>query len=174
MTDIRVWLAGTHRELRRDGTTEGSGSVLLRRRYAESIDEVWSACTRPERLARWFGDVSGETSAGGTVRVDIGERELLTCRILTCQPPRELVVTWAYGAMPEDRVALRLAADGEATTLELEHYSAQAVAFAEGGGAGWEDWLYRLGIALGGGDGRAPSSDEIQPPLLAAWTDAVR
>ena len=95
MTDIREWLTGTHRELRRDETADGSGSVLLRRRYADSIDQVWDACTRPERLARWFGSVTGHTQAGGTVHVDIGERELLACRILQCQPPRELLEPWA-------------------------------------------------------------------------------
>ena len=77
--------------------------------------------------------------------------------------------------MPADQVALRLTSDGDdVTLLELEHFSAQAVAFAEGGGAGWEDWLFRLSVMLRGGDGRALSSDEIQPPLLAAWADVVR
>ena len=174
MTDIREWLGGTHRALRRDGASASSGSVLIRRRYDESIDEIWSACVTPARLARWFGDVRGETSTGGTVQVDIGEQALLTCRILRCEPPRELLVTWAYGAMPEDRVSLRLAPEGYGTLLELEHFSAQAVAFAEAGGAGWEDWLFRLAIMLRGGDGRAPSSDDIQPPLLERWAAAVR
>jgi uncharacterized protein YndB with AHSA1/START domain len=147
-----------------------AGSVVLRRRFEVSIEELWSACTDPARLRRWFGDVTGDARPGGTTRVDIGERDLLTCRIVHCAAPRELVVTWEYGSMPADEVWLRLTPDGGATLLELEHRSDVALRWAKEGGAGWEDWIFRLGTMLAGGDGRAPSSDEMQALLVALWS----
>lgn len=166
MTDIRTWMASTHRELRQraDG-----GSVVLRRRYSEPIEDVWSACTDRDRLGRWFGNVTGALQLGAIVVVEIGRAETLACRILQCDPPHRLTVTSTYGKMTPDEVELRLMKDGDGTVLELEHRSAHTAVWATGVGPGWEDWLFRLSIMLGGGDGRAVSSDDIQPLLEPLW-----
>ncbi len=166
MTDFTRWMASTNRVFRQ---RESGGSAVLRRRYEESIDEVWSACTDGDRLRRWFGDVSGELRLGETVIVEIGQPETLACRILRCEQPRLLTVTWAYGTMTPDEVELRLKEDGNGTMLELEHRSSHTEIWSTGVGPGWEDWLFRLSTALEGGDGRAVSSEEIQSLVEPLW-----
>ena len=43
------------------------GAVRVEDVYDTGIDDVWQACTTPERLARWIADVSGDLRAGGMV-----------------------------------------------------------------------------------------------------------
>jgi uncharacterized protein YndB with AHSA1/START domain len=164
--NIRDWMANTQRAVHQGA---GRGSVVLRRRYDESIDDVWSACTEPDRLARWFGTVTGDFRLGGTVFVEIGQPERLACTILECEAPRALVVTWTYGSMPTDHVELRLAPDGKGTLLELEHRAERDVVAVTGVGPGWEDWLFRLSTMLAGGDTTGLSSDDIQALLEPLW-----
>lgn len=166
MSDVKRWVMATGRALRQQ---KGGGSAILRRRYAESLEDVWGACTDRERLGRWFGDVRGALRLGETVVVGIGQPETLACRILRCEPPRVLTVTWAYGTMTPDEVELRLTRDGDGTMLELEHRSTHTEIWSTGVGPGWEDWLFRLSTMLEGGDGRAVSSDEIQPLVEPLW-----
>jgi uncharacterized protein YndB with AHSA1/START domain len=40
-------------------------SVILTRTYDAAVDDVWDACTNPERIARWFLPLSGELRVGG-------------------------------------------------------------------------------------------------------------
>ena len=43
------------RALGRRGTEEGEAYVLrLGRHYDAPVEDVWDACTDPERIARWF------------------------------------------------------------------------------------------------------------------------
>jgi uncharacterized protein YndB with AHSA1/START domain len=94
------------------------------------------------------------------------------CRILRCDRPRHLAVTWSYGSGPLDRVdevELRLSAGGGGTVLELEHRSGDDTAWL-GVGPGWEDWLLRLSVLLDGGDPAEVSSEEIGPRLEPLWT----
>ncbi|MEW5918648.1 MAG: SRPBCC domain-containing protein, partial [Gemmatimonadota bacterium] len=139
------------------------------RRYADPIDDVWHACTDVVRLRRWFGDVRGSLAVGETVFADVGEKELVTCRVLRCERPRLLTITWAYGTQEPDEVELRLTSHGSGTTLELEHRFPRATTGDPEIGAGWEDWIYKLSVALAGGDGRAASSAITYPLLLDRW-----
>jgi uncharacterized protein YndB with AHSA1/START domain len=166
MTDIKHWLLSSEREMRQGGKAP---SVLLRRTYGVSIDDVWSACTDPKRLSRWFGNVSGEMRVGETVLADVGEKYPVSCCILRCDKPTHLTITWAYGSQQPDEVHLRLTSKDGRTALELEHRFLQAAAPDPEIGAGWEDWIYKLSIALQGADGRAVSSNETYAPLLDAW-----
>lgn len=52
--------------------------------------EVWDVIARPERLARWYGPVSGELRVGGRFRVE-GEA---AGTILACEPGRRLEFAW--------------------------------------------------------------------------------
>ena len=58
-------------------SADGAGIIRIEDRYDTDIDDLWSAITDPDRLARWFGEVDGELSLGGEFRVqiaDAGER----------------------------------------------------------------------------------------------------
>jgi hypothetical protein len=64
MTD--TWLTETHREGGRRRIAAGEArTALIRRRYDASIEDVWEACTDPDRMGRWFikpkGDLRGGT-----------------------------------------------------------------------------------------------------------------
>ena len=45
-----------------------SGSVRVQDTYDTGMDDLWSALTEPDRLARWIGTVDGELRLGGEFR----------------------------------------------------------------------------------------------------------
>ena len=47
-------------------SADGAGVVRIEDRYDTDIDDLWSAITDPDRLARWFGEVDGELSRGAS------------------------------------------------------------------------------------------------------------
>ena len=51
--------------LRADGSR---AAVRFERTYATTCEDLWSAVTEPERLARWFAPVSGDLAVGGATR----------------------------------------------------------------------------------------------------------
>jgi uncharacterized protein YndB with AHSA1/START domain len=101
--------------------TIGAGearSVLLRARLDAPIEDVWDACTDPDRLGRWFLPLSGDLREGGTFRLEGHAGG----SILVCDPPQRLHVTWKYGDRPADELELHLAVTREGqTVLALEH-----------------------------------------------------
>lgn len=62
MSDITRVIEQTHREIgsKRTAVSQATGTVLLRRRYDAPIEDVWHACTGPDRLKRWFLPATGE------------------------------------------------------------------------------------------------------------------
>lgn len=138
MTDMSDWLTRNHREI---GRRDGARSMILRRGYDAAVEDVWTACTEPDRLSRWFLKVGGDLRLGGTFALDGNAHG----EILRCEPPRLLAITWKYGDFPDSQVELRLSpAPGDRTTLELEHYLLPDDGVV-GVGTGWE---LPLSIAL--------------------------
>jgi uncharacterized protein YndB with AHSA1/START domain len=43
------------------------GAVRVEDVYDTDIDDLWTACTDPERLARWLAKVSGDLRVGGSI-----------------------------------------------------------------------------------------------------------
>ena len=41
------------------------GAVRVEDVYDTDIDDLWTACTTPDRLARWIAEVSGDLRVGG-------------------------------------------------------------------------------------------------------------
>ena len=71
----------------------GVGIVRIEDRYDTGIDDLWSAITDPDRLARWFGLVDGELSRGGEFRVHIADAGERIGQVKVCEPPQRVVVT---------------------------------------------------------------------------------
>ncbi len=91
--------------------------AVFTRTFQTTIEDLWDACTNPERLSRWYTPVSGELRVGGSFQqVNMG-----TGTILECDPPRLLKLS--LGAGGADEIELRLSeGPGERiTTLQLEH-----------------------------------------------------
>jgi uncharacterized protein YndB with AHSA1/START domain len=158
------------RAVGRRGIAAGEArTAVIRRRYDAPIEDVWDACTVPDRLNRWFLQVSGDLRVGGSFSL-AGNA---SGEIRRCEPPRLLAVTWAYGDRPVDEVQLRLSEhEAGGTLLEIEHatvstlveWQGQQVDVLPGMGAGWEVPLGRyLPRYLAGELPDAPSAEWYEP-----------
>jgi uncharacterized protein YndB with AHSA1/START domain len=174
----------THREVRRRRIAAGDArTALIRRHYDAPIEDVWDACTNPERLRRWLSPVTGDLRVGGAFQMEGNAGG----EILRCERPQLLTVTWVYGDRPADEVELRLRpGDGGGTVLELEHASVvehapmtidgRPVDAILGVGIGWEMPLtYSLDRYLRGGLKEAPTGEPpaeyeaVAARLAEAW-----
>jgi uncharacterized protein YndB with AHSA1/START domain len=104
-------------ELRHRTIPAGEARVaVFTRTYETTIEDLWDACTNPERLRRWYVPVTGDLRVGGTfAQVHMGSGT-----VLACDAPNLLKVSLGGGA---DEIELRLTpgADAGTTTLELQH-----------------------------------------------------
>lgn len=153
MSDIVGQIYDVSREVSSRSLPAGEGnSILLRRRYDAPIEEVWNACTDPERINRWFLPITGELHLGGTYQLQGNAGG----EILRCEPPHLLQVTWVFGDSPPSEVAVRLSPDPEGGTLfELEHtLPLDPALWADYGpgavGVGWDLTLLGLSMYLRG------------------------
>ncbi|MFI1358876.1 SRPBCC family protein [Streptomyces sp. NPDC020898] len=180
--DIVGRINAVHRELGTRNIPAGEGKVVvLRRSYDADIEDVWDACTDPERIARWFLPVTGDLKLGGTYQL----KGNAGGEIVGCEPPRLLKVTWVYGENATEKdvgeVTVRLSpGEDGATVLELEHAAVVDPGFwGEFGpgavGVGWDGALLGLDVYLGGGtlDGEAwptsPEGREFATRSSEAW-----
>lgn len=184
MTEKADQLTDTHREMTRRRIGAGDARVaVIRRRYDADIEDVWDACTNPDRLRRWFLPVSGDLRAGGTFDLEGNAHG----DIVRCEPPRHLALTWIYGDRPVDEVELHLSASAEGgTILQIEHASVSTSVEWEGQmydviagvGTGWEIPLtYSLPALLRDELPDAPPDqavlDEIAGVAERAWNAVV-
>lgn len=138
------------------------------RTYDDPVDDVWSALTDPDRVARWIGTWTGDPTTG-TVQLVMTEDENATpetVTIVACEPPTRLVLdvptqdgTW--------RLSVSLRAQDRVTTLVFvqrlaEPYDASSV------GPGWHYYLDRLGAVVAGT--AVPDTwDDYYPSLADAY-----
>jgi uncharacterized protein YndB with AHSA1/START domain len=92
-------------------------TVTLSQTYAADIDDVWDACTNPERIPRWFMAVSGELRLGGHYQLERNAGGTIE----TCDPPSHFTATWEYGGeVSWIELSLTSEPDG-GTRFSLEH-----------------------------------------------------
>ena len=105
-------------ELRHRTIAAGEARVaVLTRMYETTIEDLWDACTNPERLARWYVPVSGDLRPGGTFeQVHMGSGT-----IVACEAPHWLKVSLGSGGADEIELRLSPGPDEGTTTLELQH-----------------------------------------------------
>jgi uncharacterized protein YndB with AHSA1/START domain len=155
MIDIARQINAIQREV---GTTTYDGTdarrLVLRRCYDASVEDVWDACTNAERINRWFLPISGDLREGGTYQFEGNAGG----KILKCEPPKLIRVTWEFGGGAPTQVEVRLAAKGaDQTDFELEHVGSVPPEmweqFGPGGlGVGWDGGLLGLGLHLASGE----------------------
>ena len=128
---------------------EKRGAVRVEDVYATGIDDLWEACTTPERLARWIAEVSGDLRVGGTVRATFTSSWSGAVRIETCERPRHLLLTMDLGTNDEGELEAWLTEDGDGTRLVVEERGLplDGLHFY---GAGWQAHLEDLRRALAG------------------------
>ena len=147
------------------------GAVRVEGSYDTDIDDVWEACTKPERLARWIADVEGDLRLGGEFRARFTSGWDGKGRVEECEPPRRLVVRTRQDGEPDESVIeATLGFDGARTTLVVEERGVP-VEDLPAYGAGWQVHLEDLGAHLAGGErcDMKPRWDE----LIAAYRAVV-
>ncbi|MFD3436963.1 SRPBCC family protein [Streptomyces sp. NPDC058685] len=154
MSDIVDRINDIHREVGSRAVPSGEArTVVLRRTYDAAVEDVWDACTDPERISRWFLPVSGDLRLGGHYQLEGNAGG----EVLRCEPPELLKVSWLFGENPgfsEVQVRLTPEAD-ERTVFELEHVAVVPPEmwdrFGPGAvGVGWDLGLLGLGLHLEG------------------------
>ncbi|MBV9281543.1 MAG: SRPBCC domain-containing protein [Chloroflexi bacterium] len=103
-------------------STDGKGVVRIEDRFDTEINDLWSALTDPDRLARWLGQVEGDLRLGGEFRATFFASGWEgTGRIEACEPRRQLLVRTQHVRAPYDLVTeVTLTADGDQAILVLE------------------------------------------------------
>lgn len=140
--------------------------VTIAQAYRASIDDVWDACTNPERIPRWFVPVTGDLRVDGRYQIEGNAGGT----VLRCDPPRSFAATWEYGGdVSWIEVHLSEEPDGR-TRVELEHIAhvddERWAQFGPGAvGVGWDMTL--LGLATHLADGRT-----LDPQESAAWVES--
>lgn len=168
MTVSNVRTIGTMRAL--DATR---GAVRVEELYDTDIDDLWEACTSPERLARWIAQVSGDLRVGGTVEMTYTSTWTGPGRIEVCEAPHHLLIVAEPGTEDETEIEVWLTAEGDRTRLVVEDRGLQRdkVHFH---GAGWQVHLEDLGRSLDLGASAHPSgwsATEPSPVWKARWIE---
>ncbi|MDQ2761191.1 MAG: SRPBCC domain-containing protein [Actinomycetota bacterium] len=104
-------------ELRRKRIPAGEARVaVFTRTYETTVEDLWDACTNPERLRRWYVPVTGDLRVGGSFQ----QANMGSGTIVVCDAPHLLKLSLGGGA---DEIELRLSPGprGAATTLEVQH-----------------------------------------------------
>jgi uncharacterized protein YndB with AHSA1/START domain len=141
--------------------------VVVSQSYAATVDELWDACTNPERIPRWFLPVSGDLRLGGRYQLEGNAGGTIT----ECEPPHRFAATWEFGeATTWIEVRVTDAGDGRAR-LELEHLALVDAHWDEFGpgavGIGWD--LSVMGLALHMASGGEP----VDSAAVMAWTTSA-
>jgi uncharacterized protein YndB with AHSA1/START domain len=133
--------------------------------YAADVDDVWDACTNPERLPRWFLPVTGDLTVGGRYQLEGNAGGTVE----RCDPPKSFFVTWEFNEMVS-WLEVRVAPESSGgTRLELEHIAHVDddlwTQYGPGAtGIGWDLALFGLAHHL------APGTPAVTPENAEAWT----
>jgi uncharacterized protein YndB with AHSA1/START domain len=149
------------------------GAVRVEDVYDTDIDDLWGACTTPERLARWIAQVSGDLSVGATVRAVFTSTWSGAVRIEACDAPHHLLVTNEPGTDDETQLEAWLTTEGARTRLVVEERGLP-VGQLHFYGAGWQVHLEDLGRSLvSGGPAHAEgwSEEAAAPAWKQRWTE---
>jgi uncharacterized protein YndB with AHSA1/START domain len=138
-------------------------TVTISQTYNAAIDDVWDACTNPERIPRWFLPISGELRLGGRYQFQGNAGGTIE----RCDPPTTFAATWEFGG-GVTWIEVRLTPEPSGgTRFSLEHTSmvddAQWAEFGPGAvGVGWDTGLLGLAGHIGG-------EGAVDPSAAMAW-----
>lgn len=141
------------------------GVVRVEDVYATDIEDLWAACTEPDRLARWIASVSGDLEAGGAFTARFTSGWEGSGRVDVCDRPHRLVVTTWEDEAPEQESTIEATLEPTVggTRLVIEERGVpldQLAAY----GAGWQVHAEDLAAHV---SGEERDDDE------ARWVDMV-
>jgi uncharacterized protein YndB with AHSA1/START domain len=136
--------------------------MTISQTYDAPVEDVWDACTNPERIPRWFLPVSGELRPGGRFQLEGNAGGTIE----RCDPPAGFAATWEFGGS-KSWIEVRLTAtQAGGTRLELEHVVPVDEHWAQFGpgavGIGWD--MAVMGLA-----GHLSSRPAVDPAQAARW-----
>ncbi len=144
------------------------GAIRIEDIYDTDIDDLWQACTDPERLARWIATVSGELTVGGDIHASFTSTWTGPGRIEICDPPHHLLLTMEPGTEDETQIEGWLSTEGDRTRLTVEERGLRLPQLRLHG-AGWQAHLEDLHRSM---VGQPPAWkarwDELTPAYQAA------
>lgn len=149
------------------------GAVRVEQVYDTGIDDLWEACTKPERLARWLAQVTGDLRSGGTIDITFTSTWTGPARIEACEAPHHLLITGEPGTEQETQIEAWLSAEGDKTRLVVEDRGLDAGKL-HFHGAGWQVHLEDLACALdldGPADPEGWSATQAAPAWKARWVE---
>ncbi len=123
------------------------GAVRIEDVYDTDIHDLWEACTRPERLARWIAQVTGDLHEGGIVHAVFTSTWAGPARIETCDAPDHLLVTTQPDTDQETALEAWLTVEDGRTRLVVEERGLPIGAL-HFHGAGWQAHLEDLARSL--------------------------
>ena len=126
---------------------DGKAVVRMEDVFDTSINDMWSAVTDPERLARWIARVEGNLQLGGEFRASFTSSWEGPGRVDACDPPRHLLVTMSPGQPDQTVITADLVADGDQTRLIVEEHGLPLDEAADYG-AGWQAHVEDLAAYL--------------------------
>jgi len=176
--DIAEQIGAISRQVEQQHSESGEiVTVTMERRYPAEVADVWQAITEPERMRRWFLPITGDLRQGGNFQLEgnaAGD-------ILTCEPPRHLVVT--FGA-ETSIVDVTLSGDAEETLLRLTHSVPVELAGTTAGalyvGPGWDGALLGLALYLKGevsddpvAAANSPEAQNFSVKSIEEWVNTI-
>lgn len=164
MIDVSQQIGAVRRQVGSRTLEAGEArTVIVSQTYQAPVEDVWDACTNPDRIPRWFLPISGELRVGGRYQLEGNAGGVIEA----CDPPKSFAATWEYGG-DVTWIDVRLSAEPDGSTrLVLEHIAhvndQRWAQFGPGAvGIGWDMGLLGLAIHLSSASARDPQE-------VAAW-----
>ncbi len=165
MIDVKQQINAVRRTIGSRVLEAGEARVsTISQTYDATVEDVWDACTNPERIPRWFLPVSGDLRLNGRYQLQGNAGGVIE----RCDPPKSFAATWEYGG-DVSWIEVRLTPDGDGRTrFELEHVAhVSDELWAQYGpaatGIGWDLALLGLAQHLAG-------SPPMDPQESQTWT----
>jgi uncharacterized protein YndB with AHSA1/START domain len=152
MINVTQQISAVRRQVGRRLLEAGEArTVTVSQSYDVGIEDLWDACTNPERIPRWFLPISGELRLGGHYQLEGNAGGTIE----RCDPPRGFAATWEFGGAVT-WIEVRLEPESEeATRLEIEHIALVDDRWTQFGpgavGIGWDLGLVGLAMHLSSG-----------------------
>jgi uncharacterized protein YndB with AHSA1/START domain len=164
MIDVTQQINSVDREVGRRTLEAGEARTMtISRVYDTPLEDLWDACTNPERIPRWFLPVSGDLRPGGRFEIEGNA----SGTIERCEAPHSMDATWEFGGAIS-WIELRLTSEPAGGSRFALHHIAHVedelwAQFGPGAvGVGWDGAVMGLTLHLGG-------AERVDPEAFAAW-----